>query len=89
MNIVLTQTQYADCMWNLFCNAPEGTRFLLRGNGVYLMQTAAHKLKTLNGVFALAEDVEQRGLTPTAQVTLCVLTTWLNSTSRDTPWATF
>lgn len=89
MNIVLTQSHYSDNMWALFHSAPEGSRFLLRSNGVYLIQNASDKLLLLKNVFALNSDTAQRGITLNKHVTPCSISSWIEHASTDSSWATF
>ncbi len=88
MNIVLTQSHYDDSMWALLSNMPDGSRFLLRGNGLYLTQTAADKLALLKNVNAVVTESQQLGLTPSSLVTPCSLSDWIQGATHS-PWATF
>lgn len=89
MNIILTRSYYSDSTWELFNNAPSGSQFMLREEGVYLMQTAADRLAALPNVLALSDDIQLRGLNVPENITACSFATWLEDATTDTPWVTF
>ncbi|WP_414830800.1 hypothetical protein [Alteromonas sp. H39] len=89
MNIVLTQPHYSDNMWALFLSASDSARFLLQGEGVYLIQSAPDKLTSLRTLFVLESDIKQRSVALIKHATPCSLTVWLENAANDLPWATF
>lgn len=88
MNIVLNQSHYGENMWALLSNMPDTTRFLLRGNGLYLTQTEAEKLALLNNVYVVVTESQQLGVTLGSLVTPCSLSDWIEGATNST-WATF